>query len=79
MTPWKGLAKYLDSLVVTAYKQNAAKRLATQGFNKMGNPSNGPAAATYLNMFCLDGYNIYICKMVTCGHTWSLVVTPGQR
>ena len=24
--------------------------------NKMGNPYNGPAAVTWLNMFCLDGF-----------------------
>ena len=37
--------------------------------NKMGNPSNGPAAMTWLNMFCRDGYQ------GTTGHTWSQLVT----
>ena len=35
----------------------------------MGNPSNGPAAVTWLNMFCSDGYK------GTTGHTWSQLVT----
>ena len=37
--------------------------------NKMGNPSNGPAAVTWLNMFCLDGY------LGIPGHMWSHLVT----
>ena len=46
----------------------AASNIQLQ-YNKMGNPSNGPAAVTWLNMFCLDGY------LGTPGHMWSYLVT----
>ena len=36
----------------------------------MGNPSNGPAAVTWLNMFCLDGYRI--CNLWASSHELSL-------
>ena len=47
----------------------------------MGNPSNGPAALTWLNLFYHDGYYDSTCNLVTLvsdGHTyntWSQVVT----
>ena len=55
-----------------------------QGYNKMGNPSNGRAAVTWLNMLCLDVYHGFICILVTpglmfkSGQIWSQVVTPGH-
>ena len=33
-------------------------------YNKMGNPSNGPAAVIWLNMFCLDGFFGHRCRLV---------------
>ena len=36
----------------------------------MGNPSNGPAAVIWLNLFCLGGYYVSMLS----GHTWSQVV-----
>ena len=36
--------------------------------NKMGNPSNGPADVTWLNMFCLDGYYWSMYELVTSDH-----------
>ena len=59
--------------------------------NKMVNPSNGPAAMTWFNMFCLDCYYGSMYELVTDDHTCSQVVrfesldsmnnlvTPGHR
>ena len=47
--------------------------------NKIGNPSNGPAVVTWLNMFCLGGYNVSVFKMSMSGHIWSQVVKVVLR
>ena len=48
------------NLVFNLIKQQSShvslKRRGDEKANKMGNPYNGPAAMTWLNMFCLDGY-----------------------
>ena len=37
----------------------------------MGNPSDGPAAVTWLNVFCIHGYYGYMPKLVTTGNRYS--------
>ena len=45
--------------------------------NKMGNPSNGPAAVMWLNIFCLDVSMCHPVTLVPLGHWWSHAVILG--
>ena len=45
---------------------------------KMGNPTNGPAAVTWLNIFCPGGYHACMCGLVTSCDMRAHLVTSGQ-
>ena len=49
-------------------KKHWKKKMWLYNFNKMGNPSNGPAVVKWLNIFAptLKDYHL-----VTSGHRWS--------